>query len=99
LNSCIRKSARSDFGFVFDVAFPIRDVPKARTPVLLGHGARDNFVPLAHSRRIFSAYGLADKQLYVFDAEHFKSRPYHWYGVAGRFVYKKLGRAAGGPRF
>jgi hypothetical protein len=44
------------------------------------------------------AYGLADKQLYVFDAQHFKSRPYHWYEVAGRFVYKKLGIAAR-PRF
>jgi hypothetical protein len=36
--------------------------------------------------------------MYLFDADHTSSRPYHWYEMAARFIYRKLGIDAR-PRF
>jgi hypothetical protein len=71
--------------------FPIKFVPFAQTPLMLGHGTRDRFIPLTHSERLFTHYGDARKQLYTFDARHNSPRPYHWYHTAARFIYRQTG--------
>jgi predicted esterase len=74
-----------------DYPFPINFVQFAQTPLLLGHGNADGFVPIYHSEAIFAEYGGSNKQLYIFEAQHNTSRPSHWYRSAGRFVYRRLG--------
>jgi hypothetical protein len=93
-----KKSAQKTHNFRFDYEFPIRDVSTSRTPVLIGHGDRDRIVPLRHAQELFKYYGIPDKQLYIFEGEHFRARPYHWYAMAARFVYRRLGLSAT-PRF
>lgn len=70
---------------------PIREVPFSHTPLLMGHGKQDTFVPLPQAQVLFDTYGFQDKQLYIFDARHNSVRPYQWYETASRFVYRKLG--------
>jgi pimeloyl-ACP methyl ester carboxylesterase len=74
-----------------DYPFPIQFVPFAHTPLMLGHGTGDQFIPLAHSERLFVHYGDPRKQLYPFHAKHNTPRPYHWYQTAARFIYRQTG--------
>ena len=73
-----------------DFCFPLSCISKATVPLLIGHGNQDRYVPPSHGQRIFKSYGSMNKQLYTFDAVHFKSRPYYWYDNAVRFIYKHI---------
>ena len=70
---------------------PLSDVPFAQTPLLMGHGKLDSFVPLHQAMDLFEQYGFSDKQLYVFNVKHNTSRPNQWFETVARFIYKKLG--------
>jgi pimeloyl-ACP methyl ester carboxylesterase len=86
-----RHEARRSVEMNIDYPFPISFVPFARTPLMLGHGSRDMFIPPEHSEKLFAHYGDPRKQLYTFDAKHNSPRPYHWYHTAARFIYRQTG--------
>jgi alpha-beta hydrolase superfamily lysophospholipase len=71
--------------------FPINIVQYAQTPLLMGHGSLDTFVPVEQSRKIFAKYGHKNKQLYIFEAKHNTPRPWDWYHIAARFMYRETG--------
>lgn len=73
-----------------DFNFPLSDLSKGEVPLLIGHGKQDTFIPPNHGQKLFNQYGSMNKQYYVFDAVHFKSRPYYWYENATRFIYKHM---------
>lgn len=81
-----------------DFKFPLISVSKGETPLLIGHGKQDTFVPSIQGQKLFNSYGSMNKQFYVFDAVHFKSRPYYWYENAARFIYRHMSISAR-PRF
>ena len=87
----LKRQAKRIVGESLDLRYPLKDISFAVTPVLMGHGKRDMFVPLAQARSLFDQYGATDKQLYVFNAKHNTVRPNQWYETAARFVYRKLG--------
>lgn len=87
----LRKEARKLVGPGFDVNYPVKNVSYAATPLFMGHGKYDTFVPINQARELFAQYGCTDKQLYIFDAKHNTARPNQWYEAAARFVYRKLG--------
>ena len=91
LDSMIEDEVLRMYGMEVDYEFPIRDLGQAQTPLLIGHGTIDTFVPQAEGRKIFDSYGCREKQLYLFEANHFKSRPAGWYEAAARFLYRKMG--------
>ena len=91
VDAMVRDEVRKMYGMEVDYEFPKRDLPNGRTPLIIGHGSIDTFVPASEGRKIFDCYGFADKQLYLFNANHFKSRPASWYQAAARFVYRKFG--------
>ena len=86
-----RKYAREFAGMDIDSPFPLEFVSQARTPLLMGHGLRDTFVPPHHSRHIYDRYGYKVKQLYMFPGKHNSTRPARWYEAAGRFIYRYFG--------
>ncbi|OHT14456.1 hypothetical protein TRFO_43041 [Tritrichomonas foetus] len=88
IEKMLKNEVKKYFNFDIDYKFPLADVINARTPLLMGHGKQDTFVSLKQGEKIFQKYGTLNKQLYVFDATHFKSRPYFWYEMAARFVYR-----------
>ena len=85
------KEALKIVGPSFDITYPLKDVSYSSTPLLLGHGKVDAFVPLNHAKDLFNQYGCLDKQFYIFDGNHNTSRPNQWYETAARFIYRKLG--------
>lgn len=87
----LKKEAKKIVGPTIDTNYPLKDVSYATTPLLMGHGKIDSFVPIEQARKLFAKYGCSDKQLYIFDAKHNSSRPCQWYETAARFIYKKLG--------
>lgn len=91
LDRMTKKQVRRIYDINVDYDFPRRDIPSASTPLLIGHGTNDGVVPVSEAEFIYNTYGAKDKQLYLFEAKHFKSRPHHWYAFAGRFLYRKLG--------
>lgn len=86
----LKRQVRKLAGSAIDLQYPLAVVNSAKTPLLLGHGKRDNFVPLAQAEELFERYGFSDKQLYVFNAKHNTKRPDQWYEAAARFVYRKM---------
>lgn len=91
LDRIVRKKVMKYYKIEVDYDFPIRDIPASSTPLLIGHGTFDTIVPISEAEYIYDRYGSRDKQLYMFEAKHFKSRPHHWYAFAGKFLYRKLG--------
>jgi pimeloyl-ACP methyl ester carboxylesterase len=87
----VQAEARRMTGVNIDYPFPINFVQYAQTPVMLGHGTRDHFVPARHSEAIFSRYGDSHKQLCTFDVKHNSRRPSHWYRTVARFIYRQVG--------
>jgi pimeloyl-ACP methyl ester carboxylesterase len=87
----VRAEAQRRIEMNIDYPFPINFVQFARTPLLLGHGTKDTFIPAHHSEMIFAKYGDASKQLYTFEAKHNSPRPCHWYQTAARFIYRQMG--------
>lgn len=69
------------------------DIPNSRTPLLMGHGKDDTFVPIHQANKIFQHYGCQDKLFYIFEAKHNSPRPPAWYEFASRFIHKRLGLA------
>jgi pimeloyl-ACP methyl ester carboxylesterase len=87
----VQAEARRMVAANIDYPFPINFVQYAETPLMLGHGTKDTFVPIRHSEMIFSKYGDSKKQLYTFEAKHNSARPCHWYRSVARFIYRHLG--------
>lgn len=87
----IKKQAAKLVGPNFDCGFPKGEVMYAKTPLLMGHGKKDTFVPLPQAQKLFNLYGFNDKQLYIFEATHNTSRPIQWYETASRFIIRKMG--------
>jgi predicted esterase len=90
----VQAQARRTTAVNIDYPFPINFVQYAQTPVMLGHGSRDRFVPFTHCEAIFERYGSANKQLCRFDSKHNSPRPSHWYRTVARFIYRHLGMDA-----
>ena len=86
-----RNYAREFAEIDIDSPFPIEYVSSARTPLMMGHGRNDTFVPPHHARHLFDKYGCKAKQLYLFAGKHNSTRPSHWYEAAGRFIYRHFG--------
>ena len=84
----LKKQTKKIYGVDIDYHFPMEDIKMAKAPLLIGHGKQDNFVPPRQSEKLFMKYGTLNKQLYIFDATHFKSRPYFWYEMAAKFIYR-----------
>ena len=91
LKPLIKYHAENLLGTNIINSYPISEVPSSRTPLLMGHGKQDSFIPLNQAQILFENYGCNDKQLYVFDAMHNTLRPSVWYEAASRFIYRKLG--------
>ncbi|OHS98353.1 hypothetical protein TRFO_08942 [Tritrichomonas foetus] len=87
----LRKEALKIVGPAFDLNYPLNDVTYASTPLFMGHGKEDSFVPVLQAHELFDKYGCSDKQLFIFDAKHNTPRPPQWYEAAARFIYRKLG--------
>ncbi|OHT16719.1 hypothetical protein TRFO_12978 [Tritrichomonas foetus] len=87
----LKKEAEKIVGPALDVTYPLKDVTFSTTPLLMGHGKIDTFVPIQQAQQLFDRYGCSDKQLYIFNAKHNTTRPNQWYETAARFVYRKLG--------
>lgn len=83
-----RRKAKRLMDMEIDCPFPIAYVSAASTPLLMGHGSKDTFVPPHHAEDIFLRYGCKNKQLYIFDAKHNSTRPYQWYQSVARFIYR-----------
>lgn len=85
----IKKEAKKSLKIDINNPFPLDQVPFSTTPLLMGHGKLDNFVPLDQAKNLFNNYGCNDKQLYIFEAQHNSARPTQWYETALRFLYHK----------
>ncbi|KAH0785359.1 Clan SC, family S9, unassigned serine peptidase [Histomonas meleagridis] len=85
------REARNVIGDEVDINYPLRDIPCARVPLLMGHGKSDTFVPLAEGKAIFDKYGCQEKQFYIFCGKHNSPRPRQWYETAARFIYRHAG--------
>lgn len=86
----IKKEAKEDLKTKVDVPFPIEYIPKAKAPLLQGHGNKDRFVPCEHAKLIFNEYGGSDKQLNFFEGKHNSPRPNSWYETVCRFMFRHL---------
>ena len=87
----LKREALKIVGPALDLNYPLKDVTFATTPLFMGHGKIDSFVPIEQAFRIFDKYGCSDKQFYIFDSKHNTPRPSQWYEAAARFIYRKLG--------
>jgi predicted esterase len=74
-----------------DYSFPMDFVQYAQTPLIVGHGRKDVFVPVRHSEEIFAKYSDIHKQLWILDVKHNSPRPSYWYRPVARFIYGHLG--------
>lgn len=87
----LKKEARKIVGPTIDLDYPLKDISFSATPLFMGHGKDDSFVPIHQARKIFDIYGCSDKMLYIMDGQHNTPRPSQWYEAAARFMYRKLG--------
>lgn len=86
-----KKVARRRVKENFDMDYPKKYVENAKIPLFMGHGRKDNFVPLYQAQRLYELYGFQEKQMTHFDCNHNSSRPSWWYENAAHFIFNKIG--------